>query len=185
MSARSLSSGGESGGGYTVLAPKTSQSTLTPVAQKAVPRACIKSSTKRRSREVKRLSCAHLVTTRKSRIDIASKTSVVFGADVKDVLDISFEQPMSFDFINISVLVKVCDKMAEEKKQPVFRKVAEFRPGTYGLNLTSFILKFLAEWGDRSQIATIANKDVTEAIQKVVVAYDCKVVEGVDAIYIR
>ncbi|KAL8103379.1 hypothetical protein AgCh_027808 [Apium graveolens] len=54
-------------------------------------------------------------TTRKSRIDIVSKISVVFGADVK---------------------VKVCDKMAEEKKQPVFCKVAEFRPGTYGLNLT-------------------------------------------------
>lgn len=26
--------------------------------------------------------------------------------------------------------------MAEEKKQPVFCKVAELRPGTYGLNLT-------------------------------------------------
>ncbi|KAL8157194.1 hypothetical protein AgCh_002051 [Apium graveolens] len=45
--------------------------------------------------------------------------------------------------------------------------------------LESFILTFLAEWGDRSQIATIVNKDVTEAIQKVAAAYDCKVVEGV------
>lgn len=26
--------------------------------------------------------------------------------------------------------------MAEEKKQPVFSKVSELRPGTYGLNLT-------------------------------------------------
>lgn len=47
--------------------------------------------------------------------------------------------------------------MAEEKKQPVFSKVAELRPGTYGLNLTVKIVstKVVTQRGQGRQMRLV------------------------------
>ncbi|KAL1828749.1 hypothetical protein DCAR_0208006 [Daucus carota subsp. sativus] len=47
--------------------------------------------------------------------------------------------------------------MAEEKKQPVFSKVAELRPGNYGLNLTVKVVstKVVAQRGQGRQMRLV------------------------------
>ena len=53
--------------------------------------------------------------------------------------------------------MKVSNKMAEEKKQPVFSKVAELRPGNYGLNLTVKVVstKVVAQRGQGRQMRLV------------------------------